>query len=192
MALQRTRRPRFPSGRSRCSLGSPLDARPFGDILKVTIGTLGLALMVGGQVRADTAQSSAARLAGCYSLSLGPWQPRIPDRDSENELVKLPPRIQLMLSRGKDGWATGKLLVKPAPGAPPGAIADAWWWLTGNRSIAARWTDGFTGMKMKLKGDPHNLRGKVESLWDYQRPKQTRQVIATRIPCDADTSGQAQ
>jgi hypothetical protein len=28
MALQRTRRPRFRSGRSLCSLGSPLNARP--------------------------------------------------------------------------------------------------------------------------------------------------------------------
>jgi hypothetical protein len=31
MALQRTRRPRFRSGRSLRSLGSPLNARPFGD-----------------------------------------------------------------------------------------------------------------------------------------------------------------
>jgi hypothetical protein len=31
MALQRTRRPRIRSGRSLCSLGSPLNARPFGD-----------------------------------------------------------------------------------------------------------------------------------------------------------------
>jgi hypothetical protein len=30
MALQRTRRPRFRSGRSLRSLGSPLNARPFG------------------------------------------------------------------------------------------------------------------------------------------------------------------
>ena len=30
MALQRTRRPRFRSGRSLCSLGSPLNARPLG------------------------------------------------------------------------------------------------------------------------------------------------------------------
>ena len=32
MALQRTRRPRFRSGRSLCSLGSPLNARPFGGL----------------------------------------------------------------------------------------------------------------------------------------------------------------
>ncbi len=31
MALQRTRRPRIRSGRSLCSLGSPLNARPLGD-----------------------------------------------------------------------------------------------------------------------------------------------------------------
>jgi hypothetical protein len=30
MALQRTRRPRLRSGRSLCSLGSPLNARPLG------------------------------------------------------------------------------------------------------------------------------------------------------------------
>jgi len=30
MALQRIRRPRFRSGRSLCSLGSPLNAQPFG------------------------------------------------------------------------------------------------------------------------------------------------------------------
>ena len=43
MALQRTRRPRFRSGRSRCSLGSPLNARPLGDTEEHL--TAGLAIM---------------------------------------------------------------------------------------------------------------------------------------------------
>jgi hypothetical protein len=34
MALQRIRRPRFRSGRSLCSLGSPLNARLFGDQIR--------------------------------------------------------------------------------------------------------------------------------------------------------------
>ncbi len=34
MALQRTRRPRIRSGRSLCSLGSPLNARPLGDRIR--------------------------------------------------------------------------------------------------------------------------------------------------------------
>jgi hypothetical protein len=34
MALQRTRRPRFRSGRSLCSLGSPLNARPLGVVTR--------------------------------------------------------------------------------------------------------------------------------------------------------------
>jgi hypothetical protein len=35
MALQRTRRPRFRSGRSLRSLGSPLNAQPFGAAWKI-------------------------------------------------------------------------------------------------------------------------------------------------------------
>ena len=44
MALQRTRRPRLRSGRSLCSLGSPLNAQPLGSQLDISVGRRALPL----------------------------------------------------------------------------------------------------------------------------------------------------
>jgi hypothetical protein len=67
MALQRTRRPRIRSGRSLCSLGSPLNARPLGDvkILQWLLAFL-VAGLLGPYALADGTKA-APRVTGFFS-----------------------------------------------------------------------------------------------------------------------------
>ena len=74
MALQRTRRPRLRSGRSLCSLGSPLNARPFGGREPQRSGRsprMNWSLREGGHGQASVVLGSTLMvlLAGSFAIS---------------------------------------------------------------------------------------------------------------------------
>jgi hypothetical protein len=169
---------------------SPLSRKPLGDKWRLDLLAIALGVSVVLSAPAVATPSQASHLAGCYSLSLGPWLPHLPEYDSENMSVTLPPRVRFELQRGTDGWAKGRRLVRPGPGAPAGSIEDAWWWVAPNGALVARWTDGFSGLKLTLKQTDNGLHGAVESVWDYHRPTQIREVTALKISCDWNASGE--
>jgi len=122
-------------------------------------------------------------LQGCYALTMSPWFPEMKLGDDE-ALVTPPARIQLLAQKGTEGSETGGYLVRPAPGVKPSVHSDSYWVPKGRKSIKIIWTTGYSGLTMDLKtSDDEVLRGKASTFWDFNRRKQTAEVVAHRVDC---------
>lgn len=122
-------------------------------------------------------------LRGCYDLTLSPWFPDMKLGDDE-ALVTPPARIQLLAQKGTEGSETEGYLVRPAPGVKPSVHSGSYWVPKGRKSIKIIWTTGYSGLTMDLKtSDDEVLRGKATTFWDFNRRKQTAEVVARRVDC---------
>jgi hypothetical protein len=122
-------------------------------------------------------------LQGCYDLTMSRWFPDMKLGDDE-ALVTPPARIQLLAQKGTEGSETEGYLVRPAPGAKPSVHSDSYWVPKGRKSIKIIWTTGYSGLTMDLKtSDAEVLRGKASTFWDFNRRKQTAEVLARRVDC---------
>lgn len=127
-------------------------------------------------------------IEGCYELALSDWQPNL--KLGEDVIFITPPhRIQLFAEPGKEGWESNGYIVKPAPGVRASIHRGAWWLPKGPTTIEIVWTTGFSGLSMSLKLEGSELRGKAFSSWDFDRTKQTAEVVARRVDCQESENG---
>jgi hypothetical protein len=122
-------------------------------------------------------------IQGCYDLTLSPWSPDM-KLGEDSEFITPPPRVQLFDKRGTAGFESAGYIVRPAPGIKPSIHRGAYWLPKGPRTIEIVWTTGFSGLSMELKtADAEILRGKASTFWDFDRKKQTANVVAHRVDC---------
>ena len=125
---------------------------------------------------------AAAPYAGCYRLTLGPWEPDL-DLGGEAIFVAMPSSIRLSDEIGREGFEKGRFLLRDLPGGRPGKGPPSYWRIEAKNEIVLVWTDGFTVVKAELSRGKNGLRGRAETHWDFPRPVQRRDVTATPMPC---------
>jgi hypothetical protein len=132
-------------------------------------------------------QSRTAPFVGCYELTLGRWWPW--SFGEETKYVTPPNRVQLLPERGKIGFEQDGFLLramaankdtKSARGGP------SYWQVKSSNRIDLTWTDGFTGVSLRLEKDGNDLHGWAHPHFDAPKfVPRTTHVIARRIACDA-------
>jgi len=126
---------------------------------------------------------SPEALQGCYELTLSPWFPDMKLGEDE-QFITPPPRIQLFAEKGTDGPESNGYLVRPAPGVPPSVHSSTYWMPKGTKGLEITFTTGFSGVVLSLKtSDAEVLHGKATTFWDFNRRKQTAEVMAHRVSC---------
>jgi|SRR5229473_1742927 len=130
--------------------------------------------------------SSSTRIAGCYELELGPWQPPVIN-DGSDPTDFLPPRVvQLTRRRGKTGtFEANGFTVLAAGGALKSVHIASWWKLEKDGSVGMTWTTGFGGLSMLLRQTAAGFEGEARTFTDYHRPVQTTHVLAKKTRCDS-------
>lgn len=122
-------------------------------------------------------------IQGCYELTLSPWFPDLKLGEDE-EFITPPHRIQLFATKGAEGQEAQGYLVRPAPGIQPSVHRESYWLPKGPKTLEIVWTTGLSGLTMQLKTtDAETLRGKAATFWDFNRKKQTADVVAQRVDC---------
>lgn len=126
---------------------------------------------------------SPEALQGCYELTLSPWFPDMKLGEDE-QFITPPARIQLFAEKGTEGPESNGYLVRPAPGVPPSVHSSTYWTPKGAKGLEITFTTGFSGVLLSLKtSDAEVLHGKGTTFWDFNRRKQTAEVMARRVPC---------
>ena len=121
-------------------------------------------------------------VAGCYTLKLGAWQPRV-ELGGDEAFITPPSHVELRATKGTEGWSKGHYTLLPAFGGTA-LHSGMFWHFTKGRDIQLEFTTGYCGLTMALHRVGENLSGSAESFWDdFRRPHQTAKVVATRVPC---------
>lgn len=132
--------------------------------------------------------SEVAVFAGCYHLALGRWWPWSFGEDAH--FFAPPNRIRLLPQHGSEGFEKYGLLVRAIPmpnGAKSGRGGPAYWNVKSAREIEIVWTDGFTGVTLKLEKDKNHLKGWAHPHSDapFVVPRIAR-VLAFPVPCKGE------
>jgi hypothetical protein len=149
-----------------------------------TLAVLALAWVELARATAIGAQGLGRHyLAGaCYDLSVGSWRPA-PLRGADTIYIAPPSRVRFDTVRAER--SSDRFAMTTAPGALPSVHRFAIWWPVGGDSVGLIWSTGFSGLRMKLGGQPDELRGEAEAFWDFPRDPLTAEVTARRVSCDA-------
>ena len=105
----------------------------------------------------------AARLLGCYSVELGSWTR--PINNSIAALYLPPPvfRLDTAQRRGPRGVVSGAMVVTPrSPQSPPQNDFPPGWELGDRDSVLVFWSDGSSGIKLRLSTDHDPWTGFAE------------------------------
>jgi hypothetical protein len=130
--------------------------------------------------------AAARRLAGCYALSLSPWEPAVGAREDRG-LSELPSRLVLDVSPA-EGARNGGYRVLPAAASSESARQiGVWSPVSSGRaapdSVELTWAAGEGGVEMHLGRVGDGLRGTATRPESSGRPTQRAIVRATRVDC---------
>jgi len=137
-----------------------------------------------GQNSASDSQisiSRAAPFAGCYELRLGRWWPWGMGEDTK--FATPPRRVELRLEHGTDGFERNGLVIRSIPAMEP-SRRKAYWQPQGSDGVDLNWTDGFTGVTLRLTKNGKELRGWAHPHFDSgELIPHTAYVTASPIVC---------
>jgi hypothetical protein len=124
---------------------------------------------------------------GCYQLTLGRWWPW--GFGEKNSYVTPPSRVELLSEHGARGFEQDGFLLRAVPReqeAPAGNRESSYWRVRSINQIDLIWTDGFTGVTLKLEKNGDELSGWAHPHFDAVKliPR-TAHVVARRIAYDA-------
>jgi hypothetical protein len=151
-------------------MGNSIKGRILGTILL----SLGMSLLSSANCFSDD-------LSGCYELKLSKWVPSLMLGDDE-KFISPPSRVVLTTTPDRI-WDPQGFRVIPANGVAP-SVHTFSFWVSHADHIRIKWTNGHSGLSMDLKRHGSNLAGTARTFWDFARPQQTSDVIATKIRCD--------
>jgi hypothetical protein len=124
----------------------------------------------------------AGDFAGCYELRLTQWSPALSLGD---DLIFVAPPSRVALTTTPDHtWDEHAFRVNPEGGATP-SIHKSSYWTSDTHRVHIVWTTGFSGLTMDLEQRGLDLIGTAHTFWDFDRPRQTSHVVATRVPCES-------
>jgi len=124
--------------------------------------------------------ASTRSLAGCYELQLFPWRPAIA-LGEDSIFVSPPPRVELTTTPDHTWNERGFKVI------PTGGVSDSIfkhpYWTSDSDQVHIVWTTGFSGFGMDLRERGNKLEGTAYTHWDFTRPRQTSDVVATKASC---------
>jgi hypothetical protein len=154
-----------------------------GPIGLIVVFLLSLLLGLAGQEVASEKATLPSTLPGCYRLSLGRWWPWGFGEDTQ--FVTPPARIELLTTRGTEGFEQGHSLLRGLP-RTPGRRGPSFWEVTPNGGVDLVWKDGFTGITINLRKEGDLLRGRAHPHFDSPvLIKRTAYVTMRKIDCNA-------
>jgi hypothetical protein len=123
---------------------------------------------------------------GCYELVLGKWWPWSFGEDTV--FVTPPTRIELLPELGTKGFEKNGFLIRPIPpqaSVPRGRPVYSFWQIKSSTHVDLVWTDGLSGVTLKLSKHGMELRGWAHPHFDFPTPPpRTQHVTAKRIGCE--------
>ena len=149
--------------------------------------TLACALLL--QVSTLTAQSAAqptvAAVAGCYALTLGPWQRAGTNGATNWQTLPGVIRLDTALAARVPGWRA--LRATPSHSRESGPGLGPAWRVGPTDSIQAFWSDGFVGTRLTLGVRGDTLVGMATGFTDQLGgpPDPTATARAVRVACPA-------
>jgi hypothetical protein len=105
-------------------------------------------------------QTQTAPFVGCYELTLGRWWPWSFGEDTK--YVTPPSRVRLFPEHGTEGLGRNGFLLRAIPASKDTKSArggPSYWQVESGNQIHLTWTDGFTGVSLRLEKDGNDLHG---------------------------------
>jgi hypothetical protein len=130
---------------------------------------------------------ATAPFVGCYQVGVGHWWPWSFGEDTV--FVTPPSRIRLLPQRGTEGFEDNGFIIRVLP---PDKVAVhgirrvwSYWTVKSTKDAELVWTDGLTGVVLKLHKRGSDLRGWAHPHFDFPTfiPR-TAHVKARKMPCD--------
>ncbi|MBP6571541.1 MAG: hypothetical protein KA226_09000 [Gemmatimonadales bacterium] len=128
---------------------------------------------------------TVAALAGCYALTLGPWQQQYAGGAASWQTLPPVIRLDTTLAWRVPGWRslgpTPTQYTRYGPGISPA------WRVSPTDSVEAFWSTGFVGTRLKLAVRGDTLIGGAEGFTDALggQPDPTATARAVRMSCPA-------
>jgi len=131
-------------------------------------------------------ESPTSPFIGCYQLTLGRWWPWAFGEDTK--YVTPPSPVQLLSDRGTEGFEQNGFLLRAIPTNKHSTYVrggPSYWQVESINQIDLVWTDGFTGVTLKLEKKKDELSGWAHPHFDAAKfiPRRAR-VVARPIACD--------
>lgn len=122
----------------------------------------------------------------CFELRRAAWQPQL--EIGIDTIFSTPPgtvrfsRVQNSGFLARDEQRSYRVL--PANGASMYVDGPGFWSpISGVDSLSIVWTNGFSGVRLKLGVSGDTLRGVAETFWDFGRTPQTALMTGVHVPC---------
>jgi hypothetical protein len=113
--------------------------------------------------------SATASFVGCYQVTVGRWWPWSFGEDTV--FVTPPNRIRLLSRRGTEGFEDNGFIIRVLP---PDKLAvhgirrvSSYWAVKSTKDADLVWTDGLTGVILKLHKRGNDLRGWAHPHFDF-------------------------
>lgn len=128
----------------------------------------------------------ATSFAGCYELKLGRWWPWSFGEDTQ--FVTPPNKVQLFPEQGTNGFEKYGFVIREIPqakGSASGRRSFSFWQVKSDNHVQLIWTNGFSGVSIKLGRHGDKLRGWAHPHFDFPIfiPR-IMHVTAKRIACE--------
>jgi hypothetical protein len=136
---------------------------------------------------AAEAVSATASFVGCYQVSVGRWWPWSFVEDTV--FVTPPSRIRLLSQRGTEGFENNGFIIRVLPPNKESVHGirrvSSYWTVKSTKDADLVWTDGLTGVILRLHQRGNDLRGWAHPHFDFPHfiPR-TAHVKARKMPCD--------
>src|SRR6266849_3936228 len=132
-------------------------------------------------------ENHASSFTGCYQLALGRWWPWSFGEDTV--FVTPPTRIELLPEPGTTGFEKNGFIIRTIPPhttvTPSGRPISSFWQIKSNTRVDLVWTNGLSGVTLKLRKHGTELRGWAHPHFDFPPPPARLQhVTAKRIGCE--------
>jgi hypothetical protein len=131
-------------------------------------------------------ENQISSFTACYELVLGKWWPWSFGEDTV--FVTPPPRIELLPEPGTKGFEKNGFLIRAIPpqtSVSPGRPVASFWQIKSSTHVDLVWTNGLSGVTLKLSKHGTELRGWAHPHFDFPTPPPRFQhVTAKRIGCE--------
>lgn len=153
-----------------------------------TRATLACALLLPAHTLAaqSAARPTVAAVAGCYALTLGPWQREGTNGATNWQTLPGVIRLDTALAPRMPGWRT--LRATPSHSRESGPGLGPAWRVGPTDSVQAFWSDGFVGTRLTLGARGDTLVGVAKGFTDQLGgpPDPAATARAVRVVCPAE------
>ena len=135
---------------------------------------------------AATKTASTTPFVGCYELKMGRWWPW--GFGEDNSFVTPPSRIQLLSLGGTEGFEKDGFIIRTLPESNRAmhGIRTVWsyWRVTSPNDVDLVWTDGLTGVTLRLHKSGDDLVGWAHPHFDTPSLLRAAHVTARKELCN--------